>query len=226
MMSERVDPVFAALAWWPVLWHASAVGVTLCVPPPWRCTVAVTWVLVLPPLLCRLICVRMRFGTHSVKSAAARRWWWAQQVQMPFNRLPFLEELLRLVPGLYQTWLLMWGGRVSLWCSIAPRAAITDRQLVYIGRGSVLGDGVLLSGHLVYRDPQWRVTVAPVRIGRGALIGAKTIIAPGASVSDDEQVPVMQRLPPFSKWEGGIRHLAGVTHTQSNLKTACCDAVE
>jgi hypothetical protein len=207
-VAERVDPVFALLAWWQVAWTSTAVVIALHAPYGAWCAAA--WLLLLPPLLCRTVHgLWPVVGTHPVRSGAARRWWWLQQLQLPFNRLPLLEECLRLVPGLYQAWLALWGARISPWCLVAPRVAITDRQLVIIGRGAVLGDGCLLGAHLVNRRPDWSITVAPITIGRGAIVGAYAALAPGVVVADDEEVTATQPMPPFSRWEGGRRHLKG-----------------
>lgn len=207
-MAERVDPVFALLAWWPLAWIAAAVAIAARAPHGGWCAAA--WILLLPPLLCRLVHgLWPVIGTHPARSAAARRWWWLQQLQLPFNRLPIFEECLRLVPGLYQVWLWLWGARVSPWCVVAPRVAITDRQLVTIGRGAVLGDGCLLGAHLVARRPDWSITIARITIGRGAVVGAYAALAPGVEVGDDEEVTATQPMPPFSRWVGGRRRLKG-----------------
>lgn len=207
-MAERIDPVYAALAWWPVAWHAAGAALAWLLPSPWRWPALAVWVLLLPPLLCRTVdrCAPRR-GTLDPR--AARRWWWLQQLQLPFNRIPVLEEALRLVPGLSQAWLWLWGARISPFCVIAPGARITDRQLVRVGRGAVLGAGCLLGGHLVVReDGGWRVIVAEVEVGAGAIVGARAVLGPGARVAPGEQLPATQALPPFQRWEGGRRRKA------------------
>jgi acetyltransferase-like isoleucine patch superfamily enzyme len=207
-MNEQVDGVYVVLSWWPALWLGVAVALATLLHWPHAMWLAMAWLVLVPPLLCRFIdrCWPV-VGSHHVRSPAARRWWFLQQLQMPFNRLPVFEELLRLIPGLYQAWLVLWGSRVSLLCMVAPNVVITDRQLLTIGTGAILGNGCLLGAHLVVIEPQWTITIARITIGRGAVIGARAALAPGVDVADHQMVTVMSPMPPFSSWHDGRRHL-------------------
>lgn len=210
-MVKRIDPIFAALSWWPLIWHALIVPLVMLVPSPWHMWAVVAWVGLLPPLLCRLVHGLWPVeGRHVVSSAAARRWWWLQQLQMPFNRLPLFEETMRLVPGLYQAWLRLWGARVSLLCVFAPHVVVTDRQLLEVGRGAVIGDGCHFSPHAVLREGEWSILIASIRVGNGSLVGARAVLGPGVIIADDQQVTATQGMPPFSRWENGRRQLSGI----------------
>ena len=125
--------------------------------------------------------------------------------------MPFLEELFRLVPGCYSIWLWAWGGRVSVFAYFAPGSRVTDRQHLIIGSGAVLGAGCLLGGHMVDHalDGSWQITVAPVDIGSGAVVGARSVLAPGSGVDPGEVMPATERLPPHCRWSGGRRHRRG-----------------
>ncbi len=203
----RADPVFALLVWWPLAWHGAGGVLAWALPRPWGWWALALWTLLLPPLLCRTCDRRWPVrGTIASTTAAARRWWWLHQLQRPFNHVPVFEDLLRLVPGLYQSWLLMWGARVSLLSVIAPGVAITDRHLVIIARGAVLGHGCILGGHLAVRTPTgWDLIIAPVTVETGALIGARAVLGPGSSVAAGEILPATQALPPCQRWQGGRR---------------------
>ena len=204
---DRVDPWFAALAWWPLLWHGGGAGLAWVMPLPWWSWFIPVWVLLLPALMCRISdrCWPVR-GTHPAVSAAGRRWWWMQQLQMPFNRIALIEELMCLVPGLYQSWLWLWGSRVSLFCVFAPESVVIDRHLLHIGRASIIGRGCVLGGHLVMRgEDGWTVRVDVVTVGAGALIGTRAMLSPGSSVAENEQVTATLPLPPGQRWEGGRR---------------------
>jgi len=65
----------------------------------------------------------------------------------------------------------------------------------------------VLSGHLAMKDSSgaFRVTLAPVEIGEGALIGAYAGIGPGCRVAAGEEVPAAAFLRPFTQWTGGRR---------------------
>lgn len=203
---RRLDPFFVALAWWPVAWHSAGAVLVWLAPAGWRIGIAAVWALLLPPLLCRMLRPLAIAGSWRPNSVAARSWWWQQQLQIPFARLPAIEEAMRLVPGLYQMWLRLWGAQVSLRCAVAAGVQLTDRQWVRIGSGAILGNGCMLGGHLVLRDADgWLIIIAPVTIGTRAIAGARTMIGPGASIADDEAMPATYALPPFQRWQGGRR---------------------
>jgi hypothetical protein len=88
--------------------------VVLLTVPSWpigvRSAAAATLLWLVPPLLCRLVFALSPVpdGRHVFGSAAFWSWWISLKLQTLFLRLPLLEELLRLVPGLYSAWLRLW----------------------------------------------------------------------------------------------------------------------
>lgn len=204
----HIDPSFAFLAWWPAAWHAAAVALAWWLPPPWAMPAALAWVLLLPPLLCQTTAwLWPATGEMPASSASARLWWWQQQLQAPFNRLTFIEEIFRLVPGLYQAWLALWGGRAHPFCFFAAGSVVTDRQSVAVGRGAVIGGGAILGGHAVLRrDGRWIIAVGTVRIGPAAVVGARCVLGPGSEIGAGEELPATLPLPPFQRWLDGRRH--------------------
>src|SRR5262245_58807887 len=101
---------------------------------------AAGWLLLLPPLAVRLtLAIYGRpYGRALPQAAPAYKvWWFIHQWQLVFNRLPWIEELLRLVPGLYALWIFLWGGRVSPLVYWAPGSLVIDRPLVIVETGAV-----------------------------------------------------------------------------------------
>src|SRR5262245_33087963 len=91
-----------------------------------------------PPLVCRstlLIFGRPQGRGLTQNTRAYKVWWFTHQWQAVFNRLPWLEELLRLVPGLYALWIWMWGGKVSPWVYWGPGSIVADLYLVLVEAG-------------------------------------------------------------------------------------------
>jgi hypothetical protein len=171
---------------------------------------ALAWVYVLPPLAGRL--AMALFGKPEgeglgQEARAYKLWWFLAQCQILFNRFGVLEEVLRLVPGLYALWLNAWGARVSPVVFWGPGAVVVDRQAIRVGRGAVIGTRAVLAGHLAVKDASgaFRLTLAPVQIGEGALIGAYAGIGPGCTVAAGEEVPAATFLRPFTHWGGGRR---------------------
>jgi hypothetical protein len=128
-----------------------ALSLTLADAPGARMALFIGLLYLAPPLCGRLLTWVFRKPTGRdlpQSSSDFKVWWVLLRLQMPFNRLPWLEELLRMVPGLYPLWLNLWGARVHPATFWAPGARIIDRPYVSIGYGSVIGTGALLSGHL------------------------------------------------------------------------------
>jgi hypothetical protein len=163
----------------------------------------------LPPLLVRLSTLFRPFPTNpvTVDSTAFLHWWFSAQCQIVFLRLPFLEELLRLLPGLYSTWLRLWGAKVGALVYWSPGVTILDRPLVRIGSRVVFGVGVRLNPHVLAVDERNRGTlfVSPISIGHDVLVGGYSLLLPGCVVADGEVTPPFRTMHAFSRYEGGRR---------------------
>ena len=162
------------------------------------------WLYLLPPIACRsmLLVFGRPNGRLTQDMTAYRVWWTATQLQMVFNRVPWIEELLRLVPGLYALWIALWGGRLSPRAFVSPGVTITDRYLVDVGPGAVLGIKVVLAGHAAERDQagRWLVVVAPPVVEAEAIMGGATALGPGARLQAGSLLPTGRRIGPFSSW--------------------------
>jgi hypothetical protein len=132
-------------------------------------------------------------------------WWFTAQWQVIFVRLPFLEELLRLIPGLYSLWLRLWGARIGALVYWAPGVAILDRPLVRIGSRVIFGIGVRINPHVIapfdLEDGDRRVGlhIDHVTIGDDALVGGYSLLLPGSEIEAGAITkpfrPVHARLP-------------------------------
>jgi len=180
------------LAWWLCVSMAASIGFGLA------------WIYLLPPLLGRLVNTigGEPEGTFAMPSRGYLQWWMLMQLQMIFNRLSFLEELLRLVPGLYPLWIWLWGGHLSPLSFVAPKVTITDRHLVSVGRGALLGIDTSLVSHIAQRDEdgRWQVVVAKVVVEPEAITGGGTVLGPGARLLSGHMLPAGRRIVPFGTW--------------------------
>ena len=205
-----VTGFMVAANYFPLVYILTGAALVFGLPfGPWgRVGLALSWIYLLPPLVGRLLVGIV--GAPVTENAAPQArsyklWWMLTQLQMLFNRLPVLEELLRLLPGVYPLWLNLWGSHVSLLAFWAPGARVTDRYLLEVGRGVVLGTRCLVGGHLVTRhgSGDYRLTVARVVVESGAVIGVQAVIGPGCRICSDETVPAGALLPPFTMWKNG-----------------------
>jgi hypothetical protein len=165
------------------------------------------WLYLVPPVVSRA--TLLLFGWPEGRgltqdTRAYKVWWFTHQWQVVFNRLPWLEELLRLVPGLYALWIRLWGGQVSPWAYWGPGSLVVDRYLVVVEPGAVIGMGAGLTGHIGHlsADGIFLVDVAAPRVGRGAMMGARSGLGPGAELAPQQVLPAGRMMPPFVRWDG------------------------
>jgi len=174
------------------------------------------WLYLVPPVVTRvtLLLLGRPEGRGLTQDARAYKvWWFTHQWQVVFNRLPWLEELLRLVPGLYALWIRAWGGRVSPWAYWGPGSLVVDRYLVVVEAGAVIGMGAGLTGHIGHlsADGTFLVDVAAPRVGRGAMMGARSGLGPGAELAPQQVLPAGRMMPPFVRWDGTAMRAIGET---------------
>jgi hypothetical protein len=188
--------------------------VVVLVVPPWsvsaRSAAAAALLWLVPPLLCRLVfaLAPVPDGHHVFGSAAFWSWWISLKLQTLFLRLPLLEELLRLVPGLYSAWLRLWGARIGRLTYWAPGLEITDRPLLDVGDNVVFGGKARLGAHVLRRaapDAPLELIAGRIRIGHRCSIGAQSTLGPGVRLDDDEFTRAFFLAPPFSHWRAGRR---------------------
>jgi hypothetical protein len=169
---------------------------------------ALAWLYLLPPLTCRS--TQAMFGTpltndSTVEDKPFRLWWFLTQLQMIFNRIGLLEDLLRLVPGLYGSWLTLWGSRVSPFSFWGRDILISERYLLTVGPGAVIASQTGFSGHLLTLDEQGvqHLLVAPIVVDTGVMLGIRSGLGPGCRVAAKEMLPAGRMLPPFTLWRDG-----------------------
>lgn len=185
---------------------ALAVGFLGGGPRGWLGAAAVLYLL--PPVAARLltaVCGRPA-GRYGVGERAFLVWWVTLSLQTLFLRLPFLEELLRLVPGLYSAWLRLWGSRIGSRVYWSAGTVVLDRGYLDVGDGVVFGAGVRLNGHVLAKEGGVQTLIVDtVRVGAGAAVGGYSLLTAGTEVAPGEALRACLLSPPYSKWEGGKR---------------------
>ena len=163
----------------------------------------------LPPLTVRAFLTLGRFkeGVIALGSKDFFLWWTSFQCQMIFCRFPALEELLRLVPGLYSSWLRLWGARIGRLTFWAPGTLILDRPFLRLGNDVVFGTGVRLNAHVADLDSngQRRLLLATVEVGDRCHIGGYSLLTAGTKIERDQTTKAFLLSPPFSIWRNGKR---------------------
>ncbi len=175
----------------------------------WRIFSSIALLYLLPPLLARLILLLApcRLGIIQIDSSDFITWWALFNLQVIFCRLPILEEILRLIPGIYGPWLRLWGakiGRLTYW---APGLRILDRSFIKIGDDVVFGADVRLNPHVMYKEKNGRLVLALdyITLGDRTLIGGYSLFTAGNIIYADQATRALLYLPPFARYRDGRR---------------------
>jgi len=197
--------------YWTIL-QVIAIGSILGIPwalVRWRVLASVLLLYLVPPLMARIIrsLSPIREGHIPVGQRDFFIWWALFNLQVIFCRFPALEEVLRLVPGLYGPWLRLWGARVGSLIYWGAGLRILDRSFVQIGDGVMFGATVRINPHVLARNKQGELELilSTVRIGSEALIGGYSLLTAGTEIAPGECTKAFLISPPFSKWESGNR---------------------
>ncbi len=200
------------LSFFPLVHLSTLVVIAVANLPAWERIAGVLGILlVLPPLLARTVHALARpRGRIAVESGGFLAWWATTQFQLIFNRVPVIEEMLRIVPGLYSGWLRLWGSRIGRMTFWAPGLTIIDREYLDLGDDVIFGAGVRLNGHVILRNQSGRVelAVAPVKIGSGAMVGGYCLLTAGTEIAPGEFTRAHLLSPPFTVWRDGRRFRA------------------
>ena len=193
-----------------VLLFAASLALPLMgILPEWSAWAAPLVLYLLPPVVVRSVTLvrPLPHGRFPVASPEFLLWWFTAQWQVLFTRLPFLEEILRLFPGVYSMWLRLWGARVGGLVYWSPGLVILDRPLVDIGSRVVFGAGVRLNPHVLLPGDDGRpmLALAPIRIGSDVMVGGYGLLLSGVTVDDGESTPPLRAVAPFTCISGGTR---------------------
>jgi len=155
----------------------------------------------LPPLLSRLAILLLGHPrkSPSVPSKTSYSWWISTQLQVPFMRFSFLEEILRTIPGVYSLWLRLWGAKVGSFVFWSRQVLIADRPFVEIGDRVIFGYGSKVTSHFLKKSRLGTYLVFGIpKIESQALVGAMSVIAPGATLREGQTLDGGSGLHPFS----------------------------
>lgn len=195
-MMTAVDRLFS---YFPLLMTAAtfgALGVFAAWPGAWSAALVFFVVYLFPPMLLRIVFrwAPLKHGITQIDGRHFSPWLAAHHIQAFYDALPYLESLLRVIPGFYSMWLRMWGSNIGYGVEWPVRIDVLDRNLMEIGNRVVFAREVELAAHVRQKTEGGgsRVLVRPVRIGSHAFVGACARIGPGAHVPSNANVPSMK----------------------------------
>jgi len=195
----------------PMLFATSLIAIALSPmgSPYWKAILILVVLYLVPPLAARMLMALVSIPEGRIAAGTRKffAWWVLFQLQVPYCRFPMLEELLRLIPGLYSSWLRIWGARVGRLTYWAAGVALLDRPFIVIGDDVVFGAGVRLNPHVLVKTSagDLELLLGTVRIGDRAVVGGYSLFTAGAVVEADESPMALTMIPPFGSFRDGRR---------------------
>ncbi|MGA2233010.1 MAG: Pls/PosA family non-ribosomal peptide synthetase, partial [Tepidisphaeraceae bacterium] len=145
-----------------------------------------------------LLLGKIKPGRHPLWGVYYFRWWLAHQI---IGLAPV--EVLTGTP-LACLFVRLMGARIGRDVHLGTDA-FAAFDLLNIGDGSSIGDGASLLGYAVVDGT---LNIAPIRIGRDCFVGARSVVAPGATLDDTARLedlsllPANARIPAAQTWAG------------------------
>lgn len=138
----------------------------------------------------------LREGRFDLSKPEYDPWWGSHQFQVMYYACPFLEGLLRIMPGCYSAWLRLWGAQIGKHVYWTPNIEVDDRSLIEIGDYVVMGHKVHMISHVILPfGDKLSLYVKKVSIGSGSFIGAGSRIGPGVKIEAGTKLPVLTDCP-------------------------------
>jgi len=123
-------------------------------------------------------------------------WWGSLYIQRIYLSIPILENILRMLPGVYSFWLRLWGSKVGKNIFYATQMEISDRSLLEIGDFVIFGNQSGYYCHVLSptKDGRMLLMIKKIIIGSNVFIGAWSTLGPGISIPDRTKIPLRSNL--------------------------------
>lgn len=167
-----------------------------------------TWIYLLPPLLAQISRKIMPITKNKIDlySREYFSWWFQFNLQVIYIRLPFIEELIRIVPGLYSIWLRLWGSKIGKLIYWAPGLRVLDRSYLNIGDNVMFGADVRLNPHVILKEGDANILLLEeIVIKKNVFIGGYSLLTSGIVIEEGESLKSFSLLTPFCSWKNGKR---------------------
>lgn len=127
-------------------------------------------------------------------------WWAGHQIQSLFIAVPFIESILKIIPGLFSLWLRAWGSKIGRNIYWTPGTTHYDRNLLIIGDGVVFGERSTTVCHVITpKDGKALLRIKCIEIEKRAFVGAGSVISPGVIIESDVMVKAGTNVYPMRR---------------------------
>ena len=147
-----------------------------------------------PVLIFRIINVffPLRDGVSDIMAKGYNPWWGSHMIQSIYFACPWLEGILRTIPGAYSFWLRLWGAKIGANIYWTPNIEVDDRPLIEIGSNCIIGHKLHFLPHVITpRDGIMSLYVKKIKIGNECFLGAGSRLGPGVTIDDKTSIPIL-----------------------------------
>jgi hypothetical protein len=178
-----------------VLLLAGGTGYFLLIQPSWLTLGSLLTVLYLYPVATyRLLNLfwPLKEGRYDLSQKKYNPWWGSHQIQLIYYACPWLEALLRMIPGLFSFWLRLWGAKIGKNIYWTPNVEIDDRPLIEIGNGVIMGHKLHFISHVILpHKNKLPLFVRKVSVGDHCFLGAGSRLGPGVVIESGTCLPIL-----------------------------------
>jgi acetyltransferase-like isoleucine patch superfamily enzyme len=153
----------------------------------------------LTPYVLPLVCYRVLTAIYPIREGASyvgvnekvfSPWLFSLRIQQIYIVFPQLERLLFFLPGMYATWLRLWGSKVGRNVFFVPNVMVHDRGFLELGDNIVFGDRAYLSSHILeVKNGRFMLYLKRIKIGSNVFVGAMTMMGPGTTIEGNTKIP-------------------------------------
>jgi acetyltransferase-like isoleucine patch superfamily enzyme len=134
----------------------------------------------------------LKEGVSDIMAKGYNPWWGSHMIQSIYFACPWLEGILRTIPGAYSFWLRLWGAKVGKNIYWTPNIEIDDRPLIEIGSHCIVGHKLHFLPHVITpRDGIMSLYVKKIKIGNECFLGAGSRLGPGVIIDDKTSIPIL-----------------------------------
>ena len=133
----------------------------------------------------------LKEGTFDIMKKGYSPWWGSHMMQSIYFA-PWLEAILRTIPGVYSFWLRLWGAKVGKNIYWTPNIEVDDRPLLEIGDNCIVGHKLHFIPHIITpRDGIMSLYIKKIKIGKSCFLGAGSRLGPGVMIDDNTSIPIL-----------------------------------
>jgi hypothetical protein len=136
--------------------------------------------------------IPLKEGTYDLSAKKYNPWWGSYQFQTIYYVFPFLEGVLKSVPGLFSFWLRCWGSKIGKNVLWTPNVEVCDRPLMKVDDHVVIGHTAMFIAHIInQKEGKPVLYIKSITLGKGSFVGAGSKFGPGVELKPRARTKIL-----------------------------------